>query len=210
MKPSTTCLESTKFSKSPLCLITLCAVIAVPSLMASHSMAQDFSPQTPTQSSSSAAPNNPVPLSDNEFLKTVPQTLRTQIELAKIAATEAHDNRVREYAGWILKDYEPALEKLQQAAAANKLEVPATIDASNKRLVETLQQKPPQQRDSSYLQLVKQQHDSLIALFEYAHSQSALAVEFRDFSDKLLPTLQQYQKRAEKLIAQSSTLSNAL
>lgn len=161
-------------------------------------------------------------LNDAEFVKNVTQSLMTQIELSKtIVELKANDaagvsqsennpagEKVREYAVWILKDYEPALQRLQTLANGTHLEVPNALDAAHKRILESLEQKGIQQRDNSYLAMIKDQHDAMIDICNHAHDQSTITVEFRDFSDKILPTLQQNQRRAEKLLQMAPTLSN--
>ena len=138
-------------------------------------------------------------LNDHAFVQSALQSLATQVELSKIADRNARDEKVREYAGWILKDYEAAAAQLRQLANNAQIDAPAALDAEHTKIVAAINRQPDADFDAHYIELIKTEHDNLLALLDRAHGESTLAVELREYSDKLLPTLKQYQKRAETL-----------
>ncbi|HEY3698586.1 MAG TPA: DUF4142 domain-containing protein [Spongiibacteraceae bacterium] len=139
-------------------------------------------------------------LSDKTFIDSAAQAFATQIELSKLAEHDASDSKTREYGSWILKDYEAAAAQLNQTAAKVRVDVPAAIDEQHAKLIGSINRNADETFDSRYLKLMKEQHDSLTALFDRAHSDSTLSVELREYADKILPTLRQYQKRAQTLL----------
>lgn len=182
-------------------LIGMASMIEV--AITSEVMAQEHGAPAPLgRSPATVVPATPAAnrLNDKTFIDSAAQALATQIELSKLAAHAASDSKTREYGSWILKDYEAAVAQLNQTAAKISVDVPAALDEQHAKLISSINRNADETFDSRYLKLIKEQHDYLTALFDRAHSDSSLSVELREYADKILPTLRQYQKRAQTLL----------
>ena len=169
------------------------------SSLAAHAQVPGTSPPLQQIPNPPAAMKDGVVLSDKALVENAMQSLATQVELSKIANQNVSDEKVREYAGWILKDYEPAIAQLRQLAADARIDTPKALDADHSKIVASLREQPGPQSGARYIELIKTEHDNLLTLLDIAHGQSTVAPEFREFGDKLVPTLKQYQKRAQTL-----------
>jgi len=139
------------------------------------------------------------------FVKKAAQGGLTEVEVAKIASSKTQDPQIRSFAQRMVKDHSMANQELTTLAKSKGLQVPASLDAEHKAIVQKLSSKSGADFDAAYSKQMMEDHDKTIALFEGA-TQSSDA-DLAAFAKKTLPTLKEHQHLADALPGASHTAS---
>ena len=139
------------------------------------------------------------------FVKKAAQGGMTEVEVAKIASSKTQNREIRSFAQKMVKDHSAANQELASLAKTKGLQVPATLDAEHKGVVQKLSAKSGADFDAAYSQQMKMDHEKTIALFEGATKSSD--PDLAAFAKKTLPTLKEHQHLADALPGASHSAS---
>lgn len=121
----------------------------------------------------------------------------TEVELGKLAQSKAKDPKVKQFADRMVKDHTKANTELASIVKAKGMQVPASLDAEHKAIVQKLSAKSGADFDMAYSSQMMQDHEKTVALFEGAVNSSDS--ELAAFAQKTLPTLKEHEQMTETL-----------
>jgi putative membrane protein len=186
-----------------------CLLTAV--FIASHALAQQTDETRPRQSTVDHGTATDMTRTTNAAMsRTVsPQSFATQaavigkaeIELGQLAAANAHDQGVRDYAARMVKDHKAADAKLKKIADQEKLQLPDSLDAEHAALKTKLSSLQGAAFDKEYAKAMAQGHDKAVALFEAASLNAQMPSDLKQFAAATLPTLKEHDEMAHSLHA---------
>jgi len=128
-----------------------------------------------------------------------------EVELGKIAASKAQDEKVREFAQKMVTDHTKANEELASIAKKKGMTVPTQLDAEHKMVLQSLNAKSGKAFDDAYSQHMNADHAKAVALFQGAVT--GADPDLAAFAKKTLPTLEEHKQMAQRLA--SSRQANA-
>jgi putative membrane protein len=131
------------------------------------------------------------------FVKKAALDGMTEVELGKVAMSKAQDDKVRQFAQRMVADHGKANTELASIAKAKSLQVPTSLDAEHKSMVQALSSKSGTAFDTAYSEHMNEDHAKAIALFEGASK--GTDAELASFAKKTLPTLKEHKQMAEAL-----------
>ena len=139
------------------------------------------------------------------FMKKAGQGGMTEVEVAKMAASKTQDPQIRAFAQRMVKDHSAANTELASLAKSKGWQVPTSLDAEHKAVVQKLSAKSGADFDAAYSKQMKADHEKTIALFEGATKSSD--AELAAWAKKTLPTLEEHQHMADALPGASHSAS---
>jgi len=192
------------------------ALLSVSSLaVVAESVPGANSPASAQQSATQKSATIPTPpdsqakekLKDNTFVAQAAQNGLTEVEISKIAATKATDQKLKKYATATVKDQSANNMKLIQVATQNRIDLPKKLDEDNAQMVKQLNGLSGAEFDKAYINLMKKSQDTKVALFDNAAGEPTLNVELRVFANQTLPAIRVRQKNTHSLLPDSNKLS---
>jgi putative membrane protein len=187
----------------PHFLLGIPALFAAASLSISAIAVQPAASPGPSKPSEIPPHDNSVKekLTNASFVAKAATGGMTEVEISKIAAEKSTNKKIKKFANSMVKDHETANTKLKEIATANRLDIPARLDPAHQKMVDELKSLSGAQLDQTYVNLMKKDHDTTVALFDNAAGEPTLLPELRVFANKALPTLREHQKHAHALSA---------
>lgn len=144
-------------------------------------------------------------LSNGEFIEKAAMAGLAEIRISNLALDKSQTPAIREFANRMVKEHTAANQRLKGAARASGVTLPQNIDPAHTELLQQLKSKSGRDFDAAYVNVMKQDHDSAIALFENAAGDVGLSKELRDYAIEMLDTLRSHQLLAHNLPGASST-----
>jgi len=121
-----------------------------------------------------------------------------EVELGKIAQTQAKNDDVKKFAEQMVKDHGKANEELKTAAKAASIAVPDKLDDKHQKHIDAFKDYKGTNFDQDYMKHMVSDHTEAVALFTRA-SKEAKNKEIKDFATRTLPTIQAHLEQAKKL-----------
>jgi len=146
-------------------------------------------------------------LKDNTFVAQAAQSGLTEVEISKLAAAKATDQKLKKYATATIKDQSANNMKLIQVATQNRIDLPKKLDDDNANMVKQLNGLSGAEFDKAYINLMKKSQDTKVALFDNAAAEPTLNVELRVFANQTLPAIRARQQNTHSLLPDSNKLS---
>jgi putative membrane protein len=122
-----------------------------------------------------------------------------EVSLSDLALDKSVEKSVRGFANTMVKDHSAANQQLRAIAKAKGLSVPQAADRPHTEILTKLAHLSGTDFDEAYVNVMRQDHDSVIALFENAAGDPSLSKELRDFAIGTLDTLRNHQLQAHNL-----------
>lgn len=144
-------------------------------------------------------------LTDSSFIEKAALGGLAEVELSKLAVAKSSNKKIDKFATNMIKDHELANAKLKQLANSNRLPLPATLSGEQKKIIADLNSLSGDDFDRSYVDLIKNNHDTTVALFDNAAREATLNADFRVFANQTLPLLREQQKHSHALANNSGT-----
>ncbi|HSB96999.1 MAG TPA: DUF4142 domain-containing protein [Spongiibacteraceae bacterium] len=138
-------------------------------------------------------------LSDAEFVEKAAIAGLAEVGLSDLALDKSVAKAIREFANAMIKDHSAANQQLRAIAKAKSLSVPQTVDRPHTEILNKLAHLSGNEFDEAYVNVMRQDHDSAIALFENAAGDPAISKELRDFAISTLETLRNHQLQVHNL-----------
>lgn len=134
---------------------------------------------------------------DAEFVTKAAISGMAEVELGRLAATQAKNDEVRKMGQKLADDHAKANERLTGAAKKAGLTVPTKIGPDHQQMVDKLKEAKTD-FDREYVKHMVKSHEAGTKLFKRA-SQESKHAEIKDFAKDTLPTLEEHFDMAKKL-----------
>jgi len=131
------------------------------------------------------------------FVKSAALGGLTVIELAKLAQSKSQNERIRAFAGRLLRDHEALHRELAAVAKRKRLDVPTSLVYQDEQMVNEAAEKSEAEFDVWYGEQMIAEHQKAIALFQSAAKMED--TELAAFAKKALSVLGSHQKMALEL-----------
>jgi len=121
-----------------------------------------------------------------------------EVQLGKIALTNASTQGVKDFGQMMVDDHSKANKELMAIAEQKEIVLPSVPGDENVKHIKDLNEKKGNDFDKDYIDMMVDDHKEDIALFEMA-STRALDVDIKAFANKTLPVLKKHLAAAESL-----------
>jgi putative membrane protein len=136
--------------------------------------------------------------SDTQFVQKASASGLAEVELSKLAATNATSAEVKSFAETMVTDHTAANEKLTSIATGKGMK-PATVpDADARAAIASLKAKQGAAFDRQYAEIMLKDHKKAVALFE-KEATSGKDSDLKGFANDTLPTLKHHLAMATDL-----------
>lgn len=151
-----------------------------------------------------AAAQAPAPPAE-EFVATAAVSNTFEIDSGRIAAENAENPEVKEFADKIVSDHTDADEKLRAAAeeAGVATPVPETLDPRHEEMIQQLNAATGAEFDTLYAEIQVQAHEEAVDLFS-SYAEQGDEEPLREFASSTLPHLEEHLEQARELQQQVS------
>lgn len=140
-------------------------------------------------------------LSNGEFIEKAGMAGLAEVKISNLALDKSTTPSIREFASRMVKDHTAAAKELKEAAAGTGIALPQGMDQEHMDILQKLSKLSGREFDSAYANVMKQDHDSAIALFENAAGDNSLSPRLREFATRSLQLLRGHQLQAHNLPA---------
>jgi len=155
-----------------------------------------------------------------QFLSQAREMNTAEVQLGEMAASKAHDSRVRDFAQMIVKDHKQTLDKIQELWDArsrktgNKTNQNVQVNVEHKRVSDRLSKLSGEQFDREFMGVMVREHQAAIKAFQlhsHAHgygttNKSSSKVDYMkdtdtaQFATETLPTLREHLQKAQDIV----------
>ena len=146
----------------------------------------------------SSAADKAAPFSDDVFVKKAATGGKLEVDLGKVASTQAASADVKRFGGRMVTDHTKAGEELAEAARSAGLTIPTALTKRQQKMVDDLSKLSGAAFDKAYMSGMVKDHKEDVALFERA-AKEATNPKLKELAAKTLPTLREHLKMAEKI-----------
>ncbi|MFL6448250.1 MAG: DUF4142 domain-containing protein [Bryobacteraceae bacterium] len=143
---------------------------------------------------------------DKKFVKDAALGGLTEVELGKVAAQKASDEKVKEFAQKMVDDHSKANEQLKELASKSNIEVPATLDSKHQSRIDKLSKLSGQDFDKAYVKDQLKDHQTDVREFS-DEAQSGTDPNVKSFAASTLPILQHHLEMVKSLSKDEKQIS---
>ena len=155
---------------------------------------------------SGSATAKSVPAADKQFAMKAAQGGMAEVELGKLAQSNAQNEKVKAFGSRMVNDHSSANDKLKQIASKEGIQLPAKMDASAEKMLDKLRKLSGAQFDQAYMTHMVADHQKDIKEFEQESKQGRDS-DLKQFATDTLPTLREHLTQAQE--AKSAAMSDA-
>ena len=130
-------------------------------------------------------------LQDDDLIEFVHEAAKggmLEVELGKLAETQALNKRVKAFGAMMVKDHTQAGDELKALAATKNITVPSTLTEDQLHHLDELRKKKGVEFDKDYMKMMANDHRDDIEEFEKMANRGT-DPEFKAFAAKTLPVL---------------------
>jgi putative membrane protein len=138
------------------------------------------------------------PLTDNDFVAKAGSCMLHQIELGKLAQTNAQDAEVKKFAERMVTDHTKALEDLRTAARSANIPVPDKMNADDQKEVDRFRTLKGADFDKQYIEHMVKDHQKSETVLTQA-SKDLKDPGLKGFATRSLPSVQEHLKQARAI-----------
>jgi len=135
---------------------------------------------------------------DEMFVKEAAMGGMAEVELGKLAAQKATNERVKAFGQKMVSDHGSANDQLKSVAGSKQIALDTSLDAKHKATISRLQGMSGAAFDRAYIEDMTKDHEKDVAAFR-RESQSGQDAEIKAFAAKTLPTLEEHLKMVRDL-----------
>jgi putative membrane protein len=170
-------------------------------VMGSDKVTSNASDKSADKTQHSTSPANAATLTTDTFVATAVQAGLTEVEVGKLASTNASSDNVKIFAQKMVKDHGSANTELKALAAQKGLTVQATLDAEHQAKVDALKKKTGADFDAAYAKEMASAHEDALRLFTTASVAKNVDPALQTFARNTLPTIRTHRQLADELHA---------
>jgi putative membrane protein len=138
------------------------------------------------------------PLTDADFVAKAGSCLLHQVDLGKLAATNAADPEVKKFAERMVADHAKASEDLKAAARSANIPVPDKMNADDQKEVDRFKNLKGADFDRAYIAHMVKDHEKAEAICTRA-GKDLKDASLKGFATKSLPIIQEHLKQARAI-----------
>lgn len=158
---------------------------------ANNSMAR--ATPNPTANMETANSNKPAMGDDVDFMTAADMGGMAEVELGKLAQTNAQNGEVKKFAALMVADHTKAGNELKALGAKKDFKPATELDSSHKATLEKLKGLSGADFDKAYVDAMVDDHEEDVDLFK-EQAENGKDAEIKAFAAKTLPTLQGHLK----------------
>jgi len=143
---------------------------------------------------------------DNSFVMKAAMGGMAEVELGRLAETQASSDAVKQFGRRMVEDHSKANDELSQIATRKGITLPTSLDAKHQATKDRLSKLNGAAFDKAYMDDMVKDHHTDVADFR-KESTSGQDSDVKAFAAKTLPTLEEHMRLAEQ--TQSSTKSSS-
>jgi putative membrane protein len=134
----------------------------------------------------------------SDFLVKAADGGMAEVEAGQLAQEKGTNAKVKSFASMMVSDHSGANSQVKSLAAARNISLPATVSDENKNKKDDLAKKTGADFDKAYMDLMVDDHQKTINLFENA-SGDVKDAEVKTFVDNTLPKLRMHLDSAKAI-----------
>ncbi len=135
---------------------------------------------------------------DSDFLKSAAKGGTAEVELGRMAAQKASDQKVKQFGDRMVRDHSKANAELTKLAAIKGVELPSGKGVSNDTSALHLKMLSGKSFDEAYVKMMVDDHKEDVAAFEKAAG-GASDSDVKEFAAKTLPTLKHHLSMIQEI-----------
>lgn len=135
---------------------------------------------------------------DKDFLMEAASGGMMEVELGKIAATNAQSAKVKEFGKMMVTDHSKANTELKSVATKKNITLTADLMDDHKKHVDMLRSKKGAEFDKAYMDMMVDDHKKDVDEFEDEANKGTDA-DIKAFAAKTLPVLKKHMQAAESI-----------
>jgi putative membrane protein len=143
-------------------------------------------------------PAKAAPMTDQQFLDMAAQTDMLEAHLGKMAANQAGNPAVKEYAQMLVADHTADYQQLTALAAKAGLTVPTALDAAHDQKIAPFEKLKDAAFDSRYTHTMIEGHTEAIGVYT-KESTDAQNADVKAYASATLPALNKHLDAAKDL-----------
>ena len=136
--------------------------------------------------------------SDKKFVMEAADGGMVEVELGKLAASKATDQKVKDFGQKMVDDHTKANNELKTVAQSKNVTLPAAVGAKNKALMDKLSAMSGASFDKAYVAAMVKDHKKDVADFQ-KEANGGKDTDVKGFASKTLPTLQEHLKMIQDI-----------
>lgn len=148
-----------------------------------------------------AAEKGGLSMSEKAFIKNAASSGEMEVQLGKVAQTNASSQAVKDFGKKMETDHQKANDELKAVASKANLQLPSEPERKHKSMVEKLSKVTGEKFDKYYMKDMVKAHKKDVADFQQM-SKKAKDPALKAFVDKTLPVLQQHLEMATQTAQQ--------
>lgn len=134
----------------------------------------------------------------SDFMTTAASGGMMEVELGNLAQQKAQHADVKSFAQMMVTDHTKANDELKTLAGQKNITLPDSMGKDHMDHITELRDKTGAEFDKAYMELMVEDHEEDVKLFEDA-SNNLQDAEAKAFASKTLATLRQHQDRAKQI-----------
>lgn len=135
---------------------------------------------------------------DSEFAVAAANSGMTEVEMSKLAATNASSPAVKDYAAMLVTDHTATNEELKNAAMQKNISLPSAISDDMQKDVNDLAEKNGNDFDKAYINRMIDDHQKDINLFE-KEANNGNDADLKMWAGNKVPVLQSHLDKAKEI-----------
>jgi putative membrane protein len=143
----------------------------------------------------------PVAEADQRFVTEAASGGLMEVELGRMAASQASSERVKQFGKRMVDDHRKANAELKQLARQESIELPKTMSPKHQAMVDRLGKVRAAEFDRAYMEMMVEDHAEDVEKFR-EHAQSAKDPDIKAFAARNTPTLEAHLKLANDINAE--------
>lgn len=135
-------------------------------------------------------------------MTTAAQGNLTEVELGKLALTQASQTEVKQFAERMIQDHTQAYNQLKLLASQQNIAFPTGIDKQNQETLTKLSKLSGSTFDQTYVNTMVKAHIETLSLFEQEGKQGSNPA-LKAWAAKIIPTVKEHLQMARSIMSQN-------
>lgn len=135
---------------------------------------------------------------DSSFVKDAAMGGMMEVELGKLAGTQASSEDVKNFGQRMVTDHSKANDELKSIADKKGIALPGSVNKSQQKIIDKLSKKNGADFDRAYMKDMVKDHKMDVKAFE-KQSKKGTDPDLKAFAAKTLPTLQDHLQSAQQI-----------
>ena len=133
---------------------------------------------------------------DQNFVKEAAAGGMMEVELGKIAAEKATNDKVKAFGRQMQKDHGKAAEELKTIAASKGVQIPTALEGKQKKTVDRLSKLSGPEFDRQYIRAMVEDHKEDLKAFQ-READKAKDPDLKQFAEKYVPMIKNHLEMAQ-------------